>query len=617
MASVPGMTNEGTPLPGETFVFPSYKNVGPPYITSLSLPGLTIGLPVWLFSTLVISNAGASNVSKPPTHQPHVDLSLSSPVRSPSISPSSPSEICQESSQINNKKKKQKEKKKNQKGTKPPTTSNFGSKQPAIVTSTGSVDEVNKTKTKNLKPKFPCSLCKGDHFLRDLPSIPKVLEIWSSTSSASARHTSDTPSTSDIKAGKKKTTVKFPCMLCEGDHYSHLCPCMDEASSLLEKFQLPTGYRKISPNPSLVDGMVNPIPYSVSLVDQVVNLVSSLVEPLTKVVDPIPSSISPNFHMKSETQVTDPIMSLVSPTLHLKSANTVNPTPPLTSAKVVAPVPSSVCLVGHVINLVTYLVEPVDKVVDPIPSSVDPTLPLESATQAVNMFPPVDPILPLGNETQVVDFMSLSIDHTLPLESKPISANIFLIGTVSTVSGGIPPSPMKPPTSNETILFDWGTLTGARLPSHIPFKITLQVFGWVIPQTLIDEGSSVTIFSFIAWKGLGYPQLMPVTQNLFSFNRRTSHPLGILPQFPITLGGKTIFINVMVFWNPLDFDLLVGRDYVYAMKAIVSTLFRVIYFPHDGIMVTIDQLSFVGPDLTINLMTSLNRSYMQSISPLP
>jgi hypothetical protein len=83
------------------------------------------------------------------------------------------------------------------------------------------------------------------------------------------------------------------------------------------------------------------------------------------------------------------------------------------------------------------------------------------------------------------------------------------------------------------------------------------------------------------------------------------------------LGGKIVFIDVMVVQDPLDFDLLLGRDYVYAMKAIVSTLFRVIYFPHDGRIVTIDQLSFVGPDLTINSMTSLNGSYMQMVSPLP
>jgi hypothetical protein len=103
--------------------------------------------------------------------------------------------------------------------------------------------------------------------------------MWSSASSISAGHADDTPSTSDINVGKKKKTVKFPCMLCKGDHYSHLFPLMDEASSLLEKLQLPKGYHNLSPNPSLVDGLVNPVPSLVSPVDQVVNLVSSLIEP--------------------------------------------------------------------------------------------------------------------------------------------------------------------------------------------------------------------------------------------------------------------------------------------------------------------------------------------------
>ena len=83
------------------------------------------------------------------------------------------------------------------------------------------------------------------------------------------------------------------------------------------------------------------------------------------------------------------------------------------------------------------------------------------------------------------------------------------------------------------------------------------------------------------------------------------------------MGGKTVFIDVMVVQDPLDFDLLLERDYVYAMKAIVSTLFRVIYFPHNGLIVAIDQLSFIGPDLIINPMTSLNGYYMQMVLPFP
>jgi hypothetical protein len=61
----------------------------------------------------------------------------------------------------------------------------------------------------------------------------------------------------------------------------------------------------------------------------------------------------------------------------------------------------------------------------------------------------------------------------------------------------------------------------------------------------------------------------------------------------------------------LDFTLLLGQDYVYSMKDIVSTPFRVIYFPHDGRIVTINQLSFIGPDW----ITSLNGSYMTTVSP--
>jgi hypothetical protein len=110
---------------------------------------------------------------------------------------------------------------------------------------------------------------------------------------------------------------------------------------------------------------------------------------------------------------------------------------------------------------------------------------------------------------------------------------------------------------------------------------------------------------------------MSITQTLLPFNRRTSHPLGILPQFPVTLRGKTVFIDIMVVHNPLDFDLLLGRDYVYSMKDIVSTYFHVIYFSHDRRVVTIDQLSFFGLNLKVNSKTSLNGSYMQTISPLP
>jgi hypothetical protein len=573
MASNPGSTNGGTPSSGEPYTFPLFGNFGPPYVATLSLPGLTIGLLVWLFPTQVILNppnvSVASNtldVNTPPTHQPHVEFFPSSPIKSPSISPSLPSEISKASSQVDQKKKKWKEKKKKSpKMTKAPTTSNVVSKKLVTINSTGSVDEINNIKRKNPKPKFPCSLCKGDHFLRDCPGLTQVLEIWSSTSLDSVGHVDDTLTTSDIKVGKKKKIVKFPCMLCKGNHYSHVCPRMDEASSLLEKLQLPKGYCKLSSDPSLVDGLVNPVPSPVSSVDQMVNLVSSSIEPRTQVPGPVPSSINLALHQKNDTKVVDLFSSLVDPTLPLESDTkavdlfpsvdpilplenetkvvdpvfpSVDPIPPLRSAQVNDPVPSSVSPTlplksAKVVDPISPSVDPIlplrnVKVTDPVPSSVSPTLPLKSAKVVDPVSPSVDPIPPLRNvkvtdpvpssvsptlplksakvvhpSPPLVDPIQSSINPTLLLESKLDTAHVFLVNTDSTILGGIPPSPAKPPPSNEAILFDWGVLTIPHLPSHIPFQITVQVCGQDVPQTLIDEDASVSIFSSIAWYALG------------------------------------------------------------------------------------------------------------------
>ena len=82
---------------------------------------------------------------------------------------------------------------------------------------------------------------------------------------------------------------------------------------------------------------------------------------------------------------------------------------------------------------------------------------------------------------------------------------------------------------------------------------------------------------------------------MLAFNKGTSKPLGILPKLPITLGGKTVYIDVMVDQGPLDFNLLLGRDYVYVMGALASSRFRVMCFAHKGSIVIIDQLMFIGP----------------------
>ncbi len=141
---------------------------------------------------------------------------------------------------------------------------------------------------------------------------------------------------------------------------------------------------------------------------------------------------------------------------------------------------------------------------------------------------------------------------------------------------------MIPPPSSSVVSFDWGPLTTFRLPSYVPFHITIQAYNMVLHGTILDEGASISIMSSTTWQALGSPQLVHVTQNLLAFNRGTNQPLGFLLKLPITLGGKTVYIDVIVVQGPLDFTLLLGRDYVYVMGPLVSSLFCVVCFLHEG-----------------------------------
>jgi hypothetical protein len=55
-------------------------------------------------------------------------------------------------------------------------------------------------------------------------------------------------------------------------------------------------------------------------------------------------------------------------------------------------------------------------------------------------------------------------------------------------------------------------------------------------------------------------------------------------------------VKVEVVDASLDYNLLLGRIWTYAMQEVVARVFLVLFFPHEGWIVTIDQLSFSRPD---------------------
>jgi hypothetical protein len=64
---------------------------------------------------------------------------------------------------------------------------------------------------------------------------------------------------------------------------------------------------------------------------------------------------------------------------------------------------------------------------------------------------------------------------------------------------------MAPPSSNKMISIDWNHLTEPRLPSYVPFQITMQICDSSIPNTVIDKGVFVNILSMNSWQDFGSP----------------------------------------------------------------------------------------------------------------
>ena len=91
--------------------------------------------------------------------------------------------------------------------------------------------------------------------------------------------------------------------------------------------------------------------------------------------------------------------------------------------------------------------------------------------------------------------------------------------------------------------------------------------------TVIDEGAAAFVMSLSCWKGLGSLELSQSTNMLTTFDGISFRTHKILLSLKVRLGGKTVVIEVKVVDAPLDYILLLGRNWMYSMQAIDSSLF--------------------------------------------
>jgi hypothetical protein len=135
-----------------------------------------------------------------------------------------------------------------------------------------------------------------------------------------------------------------------------------------------------------------------------------------------------------------------------------------------------------------------------------------------------------------------------------------------------------------------------RLSHQLAFQIDVVVHNQQIHRTILDEGASTCVMSLACWKGLKSPTLNKSPTMLHAFDGRGFHPHRLLQSLAVQLGDKIVTADVEVVDAHLNYNLILGKSWFYAMTAITLSVFRCVQFPHQGKIVTIDQLDFCTPD---------------------
>jgi hypothetical protein len=274
MEKVTDDTNQGTPLQRDSCAFPLFGNIGVILMATLYIPGLNVGLSVWLGTIPNIPSALYTSPLSTLCHGNHVDVPLSTKSSPP------PSTFFGESIDTSNRKSKRNRKRKNMKKKSPTSMSHVRDRSPtsashvgdSSATSSSHVEDRCQDSTSHVGGKSPVTASHtGD---RSVASVSHVID----PSPTYAIHVGDVKPTTASHVGgidfvEKHRRIgckpKFPCKICKGDHLTHLCLGLLEVRRLWS----------LSASSYVFESSEVSSQYIHPFVDEVVTLMQSLVDP--------------------------------------------------------------------------------------------------------------------------------------------------------------------------------------------------------------------------------------------------------------------------------------------------------------------------------------------------
>ena len=142
----------------------------------------------------------------------------------------------------------------------------------------------------------------------------------------------------------------------------------------------------------------------------------------------------------------------------------------------------------------------------------------------------------------------------------------------------------KLPRLDTTITFSDSYLEGCQHPHDDPLVVRAIVVNTTVHRVLVDNGSSADIIFASAFDkmGVGREKLEPVNTHLRGFSGEKVLPLGSI-QLVLTLGEPpcqaTTTARFLIVDAPSAYNMLLGKPFLNAIKAIPSAYHLVIKFP--------------------------------------
>ena len=133
---------------------------------------------------------------------------------------------------------------------------------------------------------------------------------------------------------------------------------------------------------------------------------------------------------------------------------------------------------------------------------------------------------------------------------------------------------------NHKITFDENEIVDLDKPHDDALLIRLDVGGCELSRVMIDRGNSADVLFYDAFKRMGFTKTLLKQERtpLIGFAGETTYSLGSI-ELAVTAGEVKKIIEFIVIDRPAPLNAILGRPWLYSMKAVPSTYHQCLKFP--------------------------------------